>query len=102
MAMRSCRVTIRDIDGVTHSVEIMAASLYEAVAQGLAAFRGNEWVAGIAPSSGVVKVCVGEVRVEHEVKLADFTKWLERNGGSPREVVDRQKIRAILRMSVSR
>ncbi len=102
MAVRSCRVTIKDIDGVSHSVETMAATLYEAVAQGLAAVRGSEWVAGIAQGSTVVKVCVGEVRVEHEVKLADFTKWLERNGGSPREMIDRQKIRTILGMPVSR
>jgi len=26
-----------------------------------------------------------DVRVEHQVKLADFTQWLERNGRSPRE-----------------
>ena len=102
MATRSCRVTIKDIDGVSHSVEIMAATLYEAVAQGLAAFRRNEWVAGIAQGMNVVKVSVGDVRVEHEVKLMDFTKWLERTGGSPREVSDRHKIRSILNMPVTR
>jgi hypothetical protein len=36
--------------------------------------------------------------VEHEVKLMDFTKWLEKRGGSPREVSDRHRIRAILGM----
>jgi len=41
-------------------------------------------------------VSVADVRVEHEVKLMDFTKWLEKNGGSPREVSDRHKIRSIL------
>ena len=55
-----------------------------------------------APGLNVVKVSVADVRVEHEVKLIDFTKWLERVGGSPREVSDRHKIRAILGMSVSR
>jgi hypothetical protein len=48
MPVRSCRVTIQDMDGVSHTVEITAPTLYEAVAQGLAAIRGNEWVAGIA------------------------------------------------------
>jgi hypothetical protein len=48
----------------------------------------------------VVKVSVADVRVEHAVKLLDFTKWLERPGGSPREVSDRQRIRAILGMPV--
>jgi hypothetical protein len=48
MAMRSCRVTIQDLDGVVHTVEATASTLYEAVAQGLAAIRGREWVAGVS------------------------------------------------------
>ena len=43
-AVRSCCITIQDTEGVTHTVEVTAASLYEAVAQGLASFRGNEWM----------------------------------------------------------
>jgi len=46
----------------------------------------------------VVKVSVVPVRVEHEVKLMDFTKWLEKKGGSPREVSDRHRIKSILSM----
>ena len=99
MPIRSCRVTIQDMDGVTHTVEVTAATLYEAVAQGLAAIRGNEWVTGIAQGLNVVKVSVADVRVEHEVKLMEFTKWLERDGGSPRETGDRHRIRSILGMS---
>jgi hypothetical protein len=77
---RSCRVTTRDIDGVSHTSEVTAASLYEAVAQGLVAIRGNEWVAGIAEGLNVVKVSVADVRVEHEVKLVDFTNgWRGRS-----------------------
>jgi hypothetical protein len=98
MPVRSCRVTIQDMDGVSHTVEVTAATLYEAVAQGLAAIRGSEWVAGIAEGHNVVRVSVADVRVEHEVKLMDFTRWLERPGGSPREVSDRHKIRTILGM----
>jgi hypothetical protein len=104
MPARSCRVTIKDIDGISHTAEVTAATLYEAVAQGLAAIRGNEWVAGIGDGPlNVVKVSVADVRVEHEVKLADFTKWLEKIGGSsPRELSQRQRIRAILGMPVMR
>jgi hypothetical protein len=86
MSVRSCRVTIQDLGGVSHTVEVTAATLYEAVAQGLAAIRGNEWVAGIPEGFNVVKVSVADVRVEHEVKLGDFTKWLEsppRAAGAP-------------------
>src|ERR1700739_335303 len=101
MAMRSCRVTIQDLDGVSHTVEVTAATLYEAGAQGVRAIRVNEWVAGVAQAL-TVRVSVSDVRVEHEVKLGDFTKWLERSGGSPREVSDRHRIRSILGIGVSR
>ena len=90
------------MDGVSHTVEVTAATLYEAVAQGLAAIHGNDWVAGIAQGFNVVKVSVADVRVEHEVKLMDFTKWVDRMGGSPREMSDRQRIRSILGMPISR
>jgi len=90
------------MDGVSRTVEVTAATLYEAVAQGLAAIRGNEWVAGIAQGFNVVKVSVADVRFEHEAKLGEFTKWLEKAGGSPRDVSQRQRIRSILGMPVSR
>ena len=102
MAVRSCRVTIQDTEGISHTVEVTAGSLYEAVAQGLAAFRGDEWITDVGERFGAVKVSVAEVRVEHEVKLKDFTTWLERSGRSPREIIERQRIRAILGMPVSR
>jgi hypothetical protein len=96
MPLRSCRVTIQDMNGVTHAVEVTAETLYAAVAEGLAAIRGNDWVAGIAEGLNPVKVSVADVRVEHAVKMVDFKKWLERPGGSPREVSQRKRIRAIL------
>lgn len=102
MSVRSCRVTVQDLDGTSHTAEVTASSLFEAVAQGLAALRKNEWVEGIEERFGTVKVSVAEVHVEHQVKIADFMKWLERQGRTPREVSQRYKIRAILGMSVSR
>src|SRR2546430_15392564 len=86
MSVRSCRVTIQDMDGVSHTVEVTAATLYEAVAQGLAAIRVNEWVAGIAQGlnvDNVVKVSVADIRIEHAIKLGHFMKWLCRTRGSP-------------------
>jgi hypothetical protein len=98
MAARSCRVTIQDLEGVAHTVEVTAESLYEAVAQGLAALRGREWVTGVQ-QQGMVKVSVADVRVEHQVRLADFTQWLEKPGAkSPRELVQRKRARSILGM----
>jgi hypothetical protein len=47
---------------------------------GVTCTRGR--VAGIAQGLNVVKVSVADVRVEHEVKLEDFTMWPDRTGGS--------------------
>jgi hypothetical protein len=102
MSVRSCRVTIQDLDSTSHTAEVTASSLFEAVAQGLTALRKNEWVEGIEERFGIVKVSVAEVRVEHQVRVADLMKWLERPGRTPREITQRQKIRPILGMSVSR
>jgi hypothetical protein len=54
--------------------------------QGLAAILGYEWVAGIAQRMNVVKVYVADVRVEHEVKLVGFLRWLDRPPRSSRNV----------------
>jgi hypothetical protein len=102
MQVRSCRVTTRDIDGMSHSVDVTAATLFEAVAQAIAALRRDTWVVGIPGGLNVVHVSVASVHVDHEVKMADFERWLEKPGGSPREIVERQRIRAILGMEVSR
>jgi hypothetical protein len=97
--MRSCRVTLQDSDGIAHTVEVTAESLFEAVAQGLAALRGHEWIAGLQ-QQGIVKVSVADVRVEHEVKISDFTRWVEKPGArSPRELIQRKRIREILGMA---
>jgi hypothetical protein len=96
MPVRSCHVTIKDMEGVTHTVEVTAETLYEAVALGLAAILGNEWVMGIAQGLNAVQVCVKDVPVVHSVQLKDFTAWLERSAGSPRELSKRKRIKQIL------
>jgi hypothetical protein len=102
MPVRSCRVTIRDLEGVDHTVPVTCSTLYEAVALGLASVRGKEWVAGVAEGLNVVRVAVTDVPVEHSVRIKDFNAWLGREGGTPRERTDRARIREILGYSASR
>ena len=64
-------------------------------------FRSDEWATGIAQGLNAVKVRVTSVAVEHEVRLMDFTQWLDSTGGSPREMSDRKRIRSILGMEKS-
>jgi hypothetical protein len=75
------------------------------VAQGLADLRRYEATNGSLESPrGLtsLRVSVAEVRVDHVVRLMDFTKWLDRTGGSPREMSDRHRVRSILGMPVPR
>ena len=96
MAVKSCRVTVTDSEGISHTAQVTATTLYEAVALSLAAVRSHEWAEGIPEGLATVRVSVTSVPVEHAVKVRDFRRWLERKGGSPREITDRDRIRAIL------
>ncbi len=96
MPVRSCRVTIQDMQGVDHTVQVTATTLYEAIALGLKSLAGEEWVSGIADGLNVARVSVTNVPIEHSVTFTDFNKWLAREGGSPREVSARYRIREIL------
>ncbi|MGC1687376.1 MAG: hypothetical protein WA734_17250 [Candidatus Acidiferrales bacterium] len=96
MPVRSCRVTISDMSGLAHSVQVSAATLYEAVALGLAAIRSSDWVDGIPEGLNAVTVEVRDAPVEHSVRLSDFLKWLDRSGGTPLEITTRNRARSIL------
>jgi hypothetical protein len=74
MPVRSCRVTIKDMDGVKHTVEVTAETLYEAVALGLVALRGNDWVMGISQGLNTVQVSVVDIPIEHLCSDAPSTQ----------------------------
>jgi hypothetical protein len=76
MALRSCRVSVTDLDGVRHTADVTASTLYEAVALGLAAIRGHEWAADLPEGANTIEVSVTEVHVTHAVRFRDFKKTL--------------------------
>jgi hypothetical protein len=87
-----CRVTITDVEGGGHVIEVKASSLFEAVAHAVKLKAGSAATDGFRP----IKVAVYEPKADYEVKLKDFMAWLDRNSRSPRETMDRIKIRKIL------
>ena len=96
MSLRSCRVTVCDMAGVKHSVEVTASTLYEAVALGLVAIREHDWASEIAEGLNTADVSVTPLPVMHSVRIQDFNKWLSRSGGTPNEISQRNHIRKIL------
>jgi hypothetical protein len=97
MPVRRCLVTIIDMQGEPHTAEVAASTLFSAIAGALKEIPAGKWKPnGFIP----VKVRV-ETGAEYAVKLGDFTRWLDRRGNTPREVIDRKRIREILGLARS-
>src|SRR5437868_3634440 len=94
--VRKCIVKFRDGDGVEHEVEVVASSLYEAAALGLRRFRRCDWSREPSFQAGTLEVEVWDQPTLHRVKVAELEKWLEREGGKPRDVALREKLRQTL------
>lgn len=65
VALRACGVSCRDLNGLEHSIEVVAESLYHAVAQGLRVFRENDWVGNIGHGQTTISVVVKHPEVKH-------------------------------------
>jgi hypothetical protein len=59
------RVIITDLEGVSHTVQVTASTLYEVVALGIVAIRGHEWVGETGGDFTTVRVSVTPIPVEH-------------------------------------
>jgi hypothetical protein len=95
VTLKTCTVSCEDAEGHQHAVEVTAESLYEAVAQALAIFRGDEWMADMGKGH-TVTVRVQQPTVEHRVRVAEFERWLCQNGKSPSEMTLKVRLRSIL------
>ena len=97
MPARICRVSCEDLNGVHHSVEVTADSLYEAVARGLSALQSNSWVGEIGEGLTSITVEVQEkAPATHRILVKDFRRWLEARGTTPAEIMARERVRDIL------
>jgi len=47
VALKACTVVVHDLNETAHAIDVTAESLYEAIAQALAALRGHDWVGDI-------------------------------------------------------
>jgi hypothetical protein len=85
-------VSFVDLDGIRHSVEVNAESLYEAAALATRTFRQHN----CAP--GLITKLDAEIRssVTHTVTLQKVQDWLDTGPRSPREFVLKERLRALL------
>ena len=96
MALKTCRVTCRDSRGVSHTVEVTAQTLYEAVAQALLLFRENDWTDDTKRVPAAVVVRIKQPEMEHKVLIREFENWLESAPRSPAEMTLKTRLRLLL------
>jgi hypothetical protein len=83
-------------DGVEHTVDVTAETLYEAVAMRLAALRDTEWTADFGYGQTTITVVVRHPGVEHKVRMRDFESWLQSAARSPAEMMLKTRLRDLL------
>jgi hypothetical protein len=76
--IRSCRVSYQDQEGIRHSVEVTAETLYEAAVLGMKALQ----VERNAPTL-TIDVTVKAPETTHTIRTAALSEWLSRTGKSP-------------------
>jgi hypothetical protein len=95
----TCRVTYRDIEGIDHSVEVEAESLYEAIAQSVKRFRHDDGWALSPPGPRCqfhVKV-LKDAPVTYSMsldKVQDFA--LHGSAKGPLDVMRKKRIKELL------
>jgi hypothetical protein len=96
MPARSCRVSLEDANGVEHAVEVLADSLYEAAALGLAMLTKSAWADHKPGPLTRLRVEVREPAVEHSVTIQQLRRWADRTPISPAERIKKERLRALL------
>jgi hypothetical protein len=90
--MAACIVSYLDSEGLRHTVEVEAESLYEAAVLAVRTFRQH------ACEPGEVSKLEVEVRssVTHTLTLRKIHDWLSGSAKSPREAITKDKLRGLL------
>ena len=77
MSPKTCTVSLTDVRGSRHTVEVMAESLFEAAVYGLKILRENGWVPDKPGPATRLDIQVKEPAVSHEVTVLQIHRWLE-------------------------
>jgi len=91
-AVACCIVSYIDSEGLRHTVEVDAESLYEAAVLAIRTFRQHDCAPG--PSSSLEV----EVRtsVIHTITLRRIHQWLDIGARTPKEAVTKERLRGLL------
>jgi hypothetical protein len=92
---QQCKVSFSDPEGLEHSVEVSAESLYEAAARAIAEFRKAELMEYPPGPAVTLKVEVRPPATTHVVPYSRVRSWLDRVG-APKEQATKYDLRKLL------
>ena len=97
MPASRCRVTYTDSEG-SHSVEVHAETLYEAVA--ITEFKQDQTVPHPPEAATELTVAVFRPPVEHKIRLSQVERWAAPSTkDGPAGMIKRERVRALLGVS---
>ena len=90
--MASCIVSYLDTEGLRHTVEVEAESLYEAAALAIRIFKQHDC------EPGTISLLEVEIRssVTHTVTPKKVREWLNGGAKTPKEAVIKERLRSLL------
>jgi hypothetical protein len=91
--VRTCTVSFADSEGIRHSVNVQAETLYEAVALAIPAFGEHHCLPGPASQ---MEVEARSPSVTHQVSMAKVHAWITASAKSPREQIVKERLKAML------
>ena len=92
----NCTVTLTGEDGVEHSVDVTAATVYEAAIRGLRELKLSDWSREETYDAANLKIAARAPVVVHTVNLRKLKEWLARPAGSPRDVTLRSRLKDLV------
>lgn len=93
MALWRDPLILHDSDGISHSVEVTAATLFEAAATAIAAFREQGWAAHALTANAILHIDVHRPPMIYDVPLRAIERWAAGTSISPKEELAKRKVR---------
>ena len=99
---RTCMVSFVDSDGIRHSVEVAAESLYKAAALAGKEFRRHTWMDDLGPGA-LTKLTVRNKTpsATREVSIRQLEEWTARTSKSPHNALLKSRVRELLSARVN-
>jgi hypothetical protein len=95
--VRACVVSFQDAEGIQHSVQVAAESLYEAAVLALREFRTDRFGGDSLPGPGTrLTVAVHGPATSHELTVRRLENWLAASAKSPKEQATKSRLRELL------